>query len=192
MLTTTISPLRFRLLKAGLAGVFVGIALSVTPTAQSQTTNNDLPSQATASIALSLQDFFQKPVGDKGLVISERLKQAQGKQVKLVGYVVQQEVATLGQFLLTPRPVLMSQHADGEADDLPPATVYVRLAPDQRDWAIAHDRGLVEVTGTFDLGRKEEPDGRVSWFRLQLAPDAVRAMNAFEVTQYLHSLQHKH
>ena len=143
-------------------------------------------------VALRLQDFFQMPVGPKGLVISERLRQAQGRQVRITGYVVQQEVATLGQFLLTPRPVLMSQHADGEADDLPPATVFVRLDAEQQDWAVAHARGLVEVTGTLDVGRQEERDGRISWFRLQLAPDAVRAMSRFEVTQYRHSLQHRH
>jgi hypothetical protein len=148
--------------------------------------------QAESPLALRLTEFFQMPVGDKGLVVSEGIRQAQGMRVRLVGYVVQQEVATLGQFFLTPRPVLMSQHADGEADDLPPATVFVRLAPDQHDWAVAHARGLVEVTGTFDVGRKEESDGRVSWFRLQLAPDAVRAMNRLEVTQYLHSLHHSH
>ena len=142
--------------------------------------------------ALRLQDFFQMPVGPKGLVISERLRQAQGRQVRITGYVVQQEVATLGQFLLTPRPVLMSQHADGEADDLPPATVFVRLDANQQDWAVTHARGLVEVTGTLEVGRQEERDGRVSWFRLQLAPEAIRGMNRFEVTQYLHSLQHAH
>ena len=141
---------------------------------------------------LRMQDFFQLPIGPRGLVITDRLRQAQGTVVRLTGYVVQQEVATLGQFLLTPRPVLMSQHADGEADDLPPATVFVRLDVDRQDWAVAHARGLVEVTGTLDVGRQEERDGRVSWFRLQLAPEAIRGMNRFEVTQYLHSLQHTH
>ena len=148
------------------------------------------PEQATPPLALRLQDFFQMPVGPKGLVISERLRQAQGQQVRLTGYVVQQELASLGNFLLTPRPVQMSQHADGEADDLPPATVLVRLDPLQHDWAVAHERGLVEVSGTLEVGRQEEPDGRVSWFRLQLAPNAVRSMGALELTQYLHSLQH--
>lgn len=143
-------------------------------------------------IALRLQDFFQTPVGAKGLIISDTLQRAKGQRVRLIGYVVQQEVATLGRFLLTPRPVQMSQHADGEADDLPPATVLVRLDASQQDWAVAHARGLVEVTGTLDVGRLEESDGRVSWFRLQLDPQAVRAMSGFEVSNYLHSLQHSH
>ena len=69
---------------------------------------------------------------------------------------------------------------------------FVRLDAEQQDWAVAHARGLVEVTGTLEVGRQEERDGRVSWFRLQLAPEAIRGMNRFEVTQYLHSLQHTH
>jgi len=166
--------------------------LSLPAHAQAEMLNTDTTRQAELPLTLRLVDFFQMPVGPQGLVVGEQIRQAQGQRVRLVGYVVQQEVATLGQFLLTPRPVLMSQHADGEADDLPPATVFVRLAPDQQHWAVAHARGLVEVTGTFDVGRKEEADGRVSWFRLQLAPDAIRAMSRFEVTQYLHSLQHSH
>lgn len=176
--------------KLGLVLVFAACTLPVY--AQSTTAAAEAPNPLHSPVTLRLTDFFQMPVGPKGLVVSEQARQAHGQQVRLVGYVVQQEVATLGQFLLTPRPVLMSQHADGEADDLPPATVFVRLAPDQQDWAVAHARGLVEVTGTFDVGRKEEADGRVSWFRLQLGPDAVRAMNPFEVTQYLHTLQHSH
>ena len=145
-----------------------------------------------APVSLAMKSFFQLPVGPKGLVISDALKQSQGQRVRLTGYVVQQEVATLGRFLLTPRPVQMSQHADGEADDLPPATVFVRLDASQQDWAVAHARGLVEVTGILDVGRREETDGRVSWFRLQLDPQAVRPMSRFEVTNYLHSLQHGH
>jgi hypothetical protein len=142
--------------------------------------------------ALRLQDFFQMPVGPKGLAINPALTRLQGRQVRMTGYVVQQEVATLGGFLLTPRPVQMSQHADGEADDLPPATVFVRLDPTQQEWAVAHARGLVQVTGTLDVGRFEELDGRVSWFRLQIDPQAVRAMSPVEVANYEHSLQHRH
>ncbi len=181
-----------RWLRHNIAVVLTMGMMAASATGQTVLPADEVARQATPPVALYWKDFFQMPVGDKGLAMSERIRQAQGKEVRLVGYVVQQEVATLGKFLLTPRPVLMSQHADGEADDLPPATVFVRLAPDQRDWAVAHARGLVEVTGTLDVGRKEEPDGRISWFRMQLAPDAVRPMTRFEVTQYLHSLQHSH
>jgi len=158
--------------------------------AQTETTTSAPPSLPT--LALRLQDFFQIPFGPKGLMISDRLHQAHGRRVRITGYVVEQEVATLGQFLLSPRPVLMSQHADGEADDLPAATLFVRLDAQQQDWAVAHARGLVEVTGILDVGRQEERDGRISWFRLQLTPEAIHSMNQVEITQYLHSLRHTH
>lgn len=189
---TTRSPLRARFFGPCLSVLFAASVLAWPAAAQTEAPELGAPRDSATPLTLRLTDFFQLPVGAKGLVVSEQTRQAQGQQVRLVGYVVQQEVATLGQFFLTPRPVLMSQHADGEADDLPPATVLVSLAPEQQAWAVAQARGLVEVTGTFDTGRKEEADGRVSWFRLQLGPDAVRTMNPFEVTQYLHSLQHTH
>jgi len=141
---------------------------------------------------LRFRDFFRTPVGSTGLDISDTLSQADGQSVRLVGYMVQQENAAPGRFLLTPRPVQMSEHADGDADDLPPATVVVYLDPAQQDWAVPHVRGLVTVSGKLSVSRHEESDGRVSWVRLQLDPDAARSMNASELTGYLHSLQHQH
>jgi hypothetical protein len=141
---------------------------------------------------LRMTDFFQFPVGPKGLQISPALREAQGKRVSLQGFVVQQEVAAPGQFLLTPRPVQMSQHADGEADDLPPSTVLVSLPADQKDWMVAYTSGLVEVVGMLDVGRQEGSDGRVSWVRLQLDSEATRRMNAVEFLSYRHAQQHKH
>jgi len=126
---------------------------------------------------LHFQDFFKLPIGPKGLEISPALRQANGQVVTLTGYMVQQEVPTPGEFLLTPRPVQMSEHADGDADDLPPATVRVLLAPTQHAWAVPHVRGLVRLTGQLAVGRLEGDDGRVSWVRLQLEPDAIRGVN---------------
>lgn len=150
------------------------------------------PGAQADSQRLRMTEFFQFPVGPKGLQISPALRDAQGKKVSLQGYVVQQEVASPGQFLLTPRPVQMSQHADGEADDLPPSTVLVSLPAEQQDWMVAYTRGLVEVVGVLDVGRQEGPDGRVSWVRLQLDSEATRRMNAAEFFSYRHAMQHKH
>jgi hypothetical protein len=150
------------------------------------------PSAHPESVRLRMTEFFQFPVGPKGLQISPSLREAQGKRVSMQGYVVQQEVAAPGQFLLTPRPVQMSQHADGEADDLPPSTVAVSLPAEQQDWIVAYTRGLVEVVGVLDVGRQESPDGRVTWVRLQLDSEATRRMNAAEFFSYRHAMQHKH
>ena len=109
--------------------------------------------------------------------------------VRLVGYMVQQESPAPGRFMLAPRPVRMSEHADGEADDLPPATAMVYLDPAQHDWAVPHVRGLVAVSGRLSVSRVEELVGRVSWVRLQLDPDSVRGMSATELAGYLHNRQ---
>ena len=164
-------------------GVWVSAAIGQTPFQ---------PSAQPESVRLRMTEFFQFPVGPKGLQISPSLREAQGKRVSMQGYVVQQEVAAPGQFLLTPRPVQMSQHADGEADDLPPSTVAVSLPAEQQDWIVAYTRGLVEVVGVLDVGRQEGPDGRVTWVRLQLDSEATRRMNAAEFFSYRHAMQHKH
>lgn len=141
---------------------------------------------------IRFRDFFRAPVGPAGLEISDALRRADGSSVRLVGYMVQQENPPLGRFLLTPRPVQMSQHADGEADDLPPATVAVYLDPGQRDWVVPYVRGLVAVSGLLAVGRHEESDGRVSWVRLQLDADAARGMSELELAVLRHRQLHQH
>jgi hypothetical protein len=141
---------------------------------------------------LQFKDFYKLPIGPKGLEMSERLLKQNGRSMQITGYMVQQEIATPGQFMLTPRPVQMSEHADGEADDLPATLVLVKLAPDQQDWAVPHARGLIQIRGVLTAGRQEARDGRVSWVQLQLNPDATRGMNVMELAGYLHSLQHRH
>ena len=68
----------------------------------------------------------------------------------------------------------------------------VYLDASQQDFAIPYQRGLLEISGVLSVGRLEAQDGRVSWVRLQLGAEATRGMNAFEVANYLHSLQHIH
>ena len=139
---------------------------------------------------LRFQEFFSTAAASPR--ISAALRQADGHAVRLTGYMVQQERPAMGRFMLTPRPVHMSEHADGDADDLPLAWAMVYLDASQQDFAVPHVRGLIELSGILHVGRLEEEDGRVSWVRLQLAPEATRGMNGFEVANYLHSLQHIH
>ncbi len=139
---------------------------------------------------LRFRDFFSAPIGAAGLQMSDTLRQADGQVVRLVGYMVEQETPVPGRFMLTPRPVAMSEHADGDADDLPPATVVVYLEQSQSEWLVPHVRGLISVVGVLHVGRFEERDGRVSWVRLQLDNEAARGMSALEFAAYLHALQH--
>lgn len=127
----------------------------------------------TPALALPFGSFFKLPVGPRGLEISDTLRQAHGQAVVLVGYMVAREDATPGRFQLTPRPVRLSEHADGEADDLPPATVTVLLHPSQANRVMAHQPGPIRLQGRLQVGREEDTSGRVSWFRLLLDEDAL-------------------
>ena len=173
-----------RLLLATTAAFWIGAACAQTDAATGASTRRDTE--------LRFQDFFRTPIGPAGLEITDTLREASGTVVRLVGYMVQQENAVAGRFMLATRPVQMSEHADGEADDLPPATVVVYLDPSQREWAVPHVRGLVALRGVLGVGRHEAVDGRVSWVRLQLDADAARSMNAFELALFQHQRLHPH
>ncbi len=147
---------------------------------------------AQSVVSLQFKDFYRQPAGPKGLEMSEALIRADGQTVLLTGYMVHQERPTPGRFMLTPRPVQMSEHADGEADDLPAAWVMVYLDSSQKDFVVPYTNGLIQITGALSIGRQEESDSRVSWVRLQLAPQATRGMTAIELAGYFHSLKHKH
>jgi hypothetical protein len=180
---------RWAALGAWRALAFVGLLCAAS--AQAQNTSATDPASA-PPLSLHFQDFFQQPMGPRGAEITPALLQANGQTVLLTGYMVQQERPMLGHFMLTPRPVRMSEHSDGDADDLPAAWAMVYLDASQQDFAVPYQRGLLQVRGVLSVGRLEEQDGRVSWVRLQLEPQATRGMNAFEVANYLHTLQHIH
>jgi len=131
--------------------------------------------QAAAPVELAFADFFAQPIGPRGLQPSARLLAASGHEVRLVGFMVQREQPQAGRFFLAPRPVSMAEHADGEADDLPPSAVTVLLPESQRQRIVAHQPGPVTLTGRLDYGPAEDETGRVSWVRLHVSPDALAA-----------------
>jgi hypothetical protein len=126
-------------------------------------------------VALGFGDFFMQPIGARGLTPTPQLRAAVGREVRLVGFMVQREHAPPGRFLLTPRPVSMAEHADGEADDLPAATVTVVLDDSQSTRFVAHQPGPMALTGRLEYGPVEDETGRVSWLRLRLPPEALAA-----------------
>ena len=131
---------------------------------------------ATAAMAaeppreLRFADFFVSPIGPRGLQPTPTLLAAAGQRVRITGFMVAQEQPQPGRFFLAPLPLVMSEHADGEADDLPPSTVVVIMPLAERAITLPHTRGLLQLTGTLKLGREELDDGRVSWLRLLLEP----------------------
>lgn len=168
-----------RLLLATTAAFWMG-------TAQPQANTTATPR---AFNELRFRNFFSTPAGESTLEISDTLRQADGQIVRLVGYMVQQKTPTPGRFMLAPRPVLLNEHTHKNADTLPPATVEVKLDPQQQDWAIPHVSGLVTVNGKLSLHHPQERDNQLSSVCLQLDHEAARSMNAFELTGYLHRRQ---
>ncbi len=119
---------------------------------------------------LKFRDFFASPIGPRGLEMSATLKAAHGQRVRLTGYMVAQEDGSVGEFFLTPLPIRMSEHADGDADDLPPSTVVVVMPAPDSARPLPHTAGLLQLTGVLQVGRHELPGGRVVWLRLLLDP----------------------
>jgi hypothetical protein len=127
------------------------------------------------ALELRFRDFFQSPHGPLGLQMTTALRAADGLRVRLTGYMVTQEQPLCGHFFLTPLPLTMSVHSDGDADDLPPATVLVLMPAQDRDLPLLRTRGLLQLTGQLQVGRHEMADGRVVWVRLELEPRPAAA-----------------
>jgi hypothetical protein len=129
------------------------------------------------AMPLELRAFFKMPIGPKGLELSEKVLNASGQKVQLTGYMVKNELPMPGVFILSPRPIQLSEHADGDANDLPASVCWVYLDDRQKNWIVPYVSGLLTFEGLFTFKRIEASDGSVAWFHLYLTPDAVSAFN---------------
>jgi len=118
---------------------------------------------------LKFGDFFARPVGPRGLELTEKLRQLNGQRVRILGYMVQQEEPPPGRLLLAPTPAQIHEHDNELAEDLPASMVFVSV-PTMPDAAVPHAPGLLLLTGTLSVGGRPELDGRVSLVRLALDP----------------------
>jgi hypothetical protein len=123
---------------------------------------------APSAARLEFEEFFAQPIGPRGLVVSDKLRSLDGKQVRISGYVVQQDSEKGGLLLMTTVPVQLHDEHYGLADDLPAATLFVHLNS-QRSQKGVSARGKIEVSGTLSIGAREEIDGRISLVRLMSA-----------------------
>ena len=137
---------------------------------------------------MAFSDFFQMPFGPKGLTFTNKAKALVGQRVSITGYMVKMEQPIAGQFILSPRPVEINDHADGDANDLPAHAVLVLLDTVQAEALVPYRSGLVQIEGQLELGRQETGQAQVSWIRLRLDKDAVR-MQAHQ-TPVLHLAPH--
>jgi hypothetical protein len=112
---------------------------------------------------LEFSEFFER---GPGLRPSEKLRSLAGKRVRLVGFMAQLELPPTGAFYLVPRPVHCDESGGGTAD-LPPESVLV-LSAGSTGKVVPFLAGALELTGTLELGKALDSEGRVAAFRLRL------------------------
>lgn len=133
----------------------------------------DAPAPADV-VDLKFGEFFKMPAGRYGLEPTERLAGLDGQRVRMVGYVVGQDTPSPGRFILAPFRLTLATAADGPADDLPPATVWVELPTGFQRADLPPVPVPVAVTGTLSVGPAPEQHGRVSFVRIAMDADDPR------------------
>jgi hypothetical protein len=144
---------------------FVGIVCAFSLHAAPQT----LPPLPRGVTELKFGEFFVTPVGPRGLVYTDKLLSLDGRRVRMAGYMVEHDKGAPGIFLFSALPIHLHDHDSALADDLPAALVHVEV-PTCRNDQVPHTRGLMLLTGTLNIGSRNEPDGRISIARLALDP----------------------
>ncbi|GAA0708139.1 hypothetical protein [Dokdonella soli] len=127
-------------------------------------------------VDLKFQDLFKLPVGPKGLETTDKLRNLDGKRVRIVGYMVRQEAPSAGSFMLSPLPVSAGDEDESLADDIPASAVFVSL-PNGKDVIVPALPGLVRIVGTLHLGAIEVPGiDRLAAVRIALDAAPERAL----------------
>lgn len=148
-----------------------GTTATVAPPAALTATNT----LAEGVAELSLRELYQMPIGPRGLVPSTKLLALDGKQVRVVGYMVGEDEPVAGRLILAPMPTQLVDEDEPESDDLPPNVIYVKFPSSIQ----AHSmRGQIRLTGTLRLGAVPQPDGRLAAVRLELSPELVPHLTA--------------
>lgn len=136
-----------------------------------------LPAAPEGVADLFFDEFFKSPVGPRGLDMTDRLTELNGKKVRLLGYMVRQGKPTPWTLMLSPMPLIAHEGEFALAEDLPPSTVRV-LLPRNSKPITPYTPGLLLLTGRLDVGDREEADGRHSLVRLHLDPPAASSTQA--------------
>jgi hypothetical protein len=131
----------------------------------------ELPPAPDGVTHLEFTQFFKRPVGPNGLEVTEEVAALNGKRVRLLGYMVKQANPSPWKILLSPVPRITREREYSHAEDLPPNVVHVFLPRDPHPIR-PHAPGRFLLTGRFEVGNREEADGRTSLFRLHLDPPA--------------------
>jgi hypothetical protein len=155
-------------IRLGALALGLSVQMHVFAGTEQNAPTSTLPALPADIAELKFRDFFVMPVGPSGLEMTPKLLALDGRRVRILGYMAQQEDPHPGFFMLTPVPVHVAEASDGLAEDLPPATLFVHLPAAQASHVASHQAGLLVLTGTLSVGNREEGGGRISMMRLQL------------------------
>lgn len=114
-----------------------------------------------------LVDLFKRPLGPLGLEYSDAAKALDGKQVRVLGFCASTDWDDKSTLLLSSMPVILHEKEYNQADDFPSGTLFVKMPEGEK---ARFTSGLLMLAGTLQLGRFEEPNGRIGYARLVLDP----------------------
>ena len=118
---------------------------------------------AAAVTPLSFAELFEK---QPDLRPSARVQSLSGKRVRVDGFMARMEVPPEGAFWLCRAPLEIDEGGAGSGD-LPVESILVVLTPPGQK-PVEPLRGPLRVEGTLEVGRKQAPDGTLSFFRIVL------------------------
>lgn len=172
-----------------LAVCAVGIALSASVQAHgpahdapiaippaSVAVHGPLPAPARGVTDLKFSEMIKLPIGPKGTEPTERLLALHGKKVRLVGYMAQQSDPARGKLILTPNQIMVGEADESLSDDVPGNAVFVHLTATHANKVIPNLRGLLQLTGTLQVGALDEGNGRISSIRLLIDENTSRRL----------------
>jgi hypothetical protein len=146
---------------------------SLLDSAQAKAIDAELPQRVLPDFAswpeLRLKDIFKNPVGDLGLEYTDATRSLDGKQVRIVGFMSRSDWKRKDLFLLATFPLMLHDIEYGQADEIPPGAVLVKMPAGE---TAVHTQGPLMLAGTLRLGRFDAPGDRPIWAKLELHPDA--------------------
>ena len=130
---------------------------SATKAAHAPSLTAALPPPPPGVTDLSFSNFFKGSA--LGLVPTATLQAADGKHVRLVGFMARLEQPLTGAFILCPHPTACDEEGNGTAD-LPPQSVHI-LVRGLTGKPVPFTPEALAVTGTLHIAVQTDDDGHV-------------------------------
>lgn len=117
---------------------------------------------------ISFQEFYQLPVGPRGLEPSAKLRSLNGKRVRILGFMGEMPRADKRNFIFAPVPLKPQPEEYGLCDDIPATHVLVTI-PGNPDESIPFSAAPMLLTGVLSLVTGSD-NSETSFVRMLLTP----------------------